>query len=103
MISIGQPHRAVPATGAVCLSIACRIAGSIPNRLSTAGEGPIAVAHPSGVILVDAAVEQADNPSRARAVYGALYRTTRRLFEGNVLYRPRNVSRRTADLPAAAE
>ena len=103
MISIGQPHRAVPATGAVCLAIACRIAGSIPNRLSTAGERPIAVAHPSGVILVDAAVERADDPSRARAVHGALYRTTRRLFEGHVLYRPRNASRRAADLPAAAE
>jgi 2-methylaconitate cis-trans-isomerase PrpF len=103
MISIGQPHRAVPVTGAVCLAIACRIAGSIPNKLSSAGERQILVAHPSGVILVDSAVEQADDPIRARAVHGALYRTTRRLFEGHVLYRPRSATRRAADLPAAAE
>jgi len=103
MISVGQPHRAVPVTGAVCLAIACRVEGSIPNRLSTAGEKPIAVAHPSGVILVDSAVEQAGDPARARAVHGAVYRTTRRLFEGHVLYRPRATGIRAAAFPAAAE
>jgi 2-methylaconitate cis-trans-isomerase PrpF len=33
MISIGQPHRAVPITGAACLAVATRIRGSIPHRL----------------------------------------------------------------------
>jgi 2-methylaconitate cis-trans-isomerase PrpF len=89
MLSMGQPHRAVPVTGATCLAVAVRIEGSLPNRPARAGEGPIAIAHPSGVTLVDAAVEHAGEPARARALYGALYRTTRRLFEGHVLYRTR--------------
>ena len=87
MISIGQPHRAVPITGATCLAIAVRIAGTLPNRLARADGGPITIAHPSGTTVVDAAVEHADDPAAARAVHGAVYRTTRRLFEGNVFYR----------------
>ena len=31
MSSLGQPHRAVPLTGALCLAAACRVAGSIPE------------------------------------------------------------------------
>ena len=87
MISIGQPHRAVPITGATCLAIAVRIAGSLPNRLARACTGPITIAHPSGTTVVDAAVELADAPAKARAIHGAVYRTARRLFEGNVFYR----------------
>jgi 2-methylaconitate cis-trans-isomerase PrpF len=87
MISVGQPHRAVPITGATCLAIAVRIAGSLPNRLGRAGNGPITIAHPSGTTVVDAAVEHADDPARTRAIHGAVYRTARRLFEGNVFYR----------------
>ena len=41
----------------------------------------------SGTIVVDAEVEHAGDPARARAVHGALYRTQRRMFEGVVLYR----------------
>ena len=87
MISVGQPHRAVPITGATCLAIAVRIAGSLPNRMARTGSGPITIAHPSGTTVVDAAVERADDPASARAVHGAVYRTARRLFEGNVFYR----------------
>jgi 2-methylaconitate cis-trans-isomerase PrpF len=89
MISVGQPHRAVPITGAICLAVATRIGGTIPHRLASAG-APIRIAHPSGLIVVDADVENADEPARARAVHGAVYRTTRRLFEGHVLYRTRS-------------
>jgi 2-methylaconitate isomerase len=87
MISIGQLHRAVPITGATCLAIAVRIAGSLPNRMARAGDGPITIAHPSGTTVVDAAVEHADAPEKARAIHGTVYRTTRRLFEGSVFYR----------------
>jgi 2-methylaconitate cis-trans-isomerase PrpF len=99
MISIGQPHRAVPITGAVCLGIASRIVGSVPNELSSAGNGPISVAHPSGVTIVDAEIESADDPVRARALHGAVYRTARRLFDGYVSYRPRF---RTSELQTQA-
>jgi 2-methylaconitate isomerase len=85
MISVGQPHRATPITGAICLSVATRIPGSIPAQLSNAN-GPTRIAHPSGVTLVDANVSLSAS-GEAKADYGAVYRTARRLFEGNVVYR----------------
>jgi hypothetical protein len=85
MISVGQPQRAVPITGAIYLAVATRIRGSIPAGLSRPN-GPIRIAHPSGVTLVDAAVSVSSS-GVAKADYGAVYRSARRLFEGNVLYR----------------
>jgi 2-methylaconitate cis-trans-isomerase PrpF len=85
MISVGQPHRAVPITGAICLSVASRVPGSIPAALSSA-KGPIRIAHPSGVTLVDASVV-VSAAGEVKAEYGAVYRSARRLFEGHVLYR----------------
>jgi 2-methylaconitate isomerase len=81
MISVGQPHRAVPITGAVCLAVAARVAGSIPQQLCASAEGPIRIGHASGTILVDAAMRD------GKALNGAVFRTARRLFEGNVIYR----------------
>jgi 2-methylaconitate isomerase len=80
MNSVGQPHRAVPITGAICLAVAARVAGSIPHQLCSASEGPIRIGHASGTTQVDAEVSQ------GRAVYGGVYRTARRLFEGAVVY-----------------
>src|ERR1700687_4078344 len=34
MISIGQPHRAVPLTGAMCLAVAARIGGTVVGRIA---------------------------------------------------------------------
>jgi 2-methylaconitate cis-trans-isomerase PrpF len=85
MISMGMAHRAVPITGALCLAVACRIAGSVPHRVSPPREGQIRVAHPSGVTVVDAMV--ATDGALPVAESCAVYRTTRRLFEGTVLYR----------------
>lgn len=82
MVSMGQPHRATPITGAICLAIAARIPGSLPHRLCAGLAGPLRIAHPSGVTLVDAGLS-----AGSEAEYGAVYRTARRLFEGNVLYR----------------
>jgi 2-methylaconitate cis-trans-isomerase PrpF len=79
MISVGQPHRAVPVTGAVCLAVACRMPGTLAHSLCTAQAGPISIGHASGSLLVDAEVVQ------GHATHGAVYRTARRLFEGAVL------------------
>jgi 2-methylaconitate cis-trans-isomerase PrpF len=103
MISSGQPHRAVPVTGATCLAIAARITGTIPNRLASASPGAITIAHPSGLVVVDAAVTNADDPERARADFGAVYRTARRLFDGRVYYRPMKGRVPASVLHAAAE
>lgn len=83
MISVGQPHRAVPITGAICLAVAARVAGSIPHSVCRAQAGPIRIGHASGTTQVDAAVMQGE------VEYGAVYRTARRLFEGAVVYRAR--------------
>ncbi|MEZ5743424.1 MAG: PrpF domain-containing protein [Sphingomonadaceae bacterium] len=83
MISVGQPHRAVPITGAICLGVACRVPGSIPARLCASKGGPIRIGHASGTTQVDAVVED------GVAKLGAVYRTARRLMEGNVIWRDR--------------
>lgn len=86
MISVGQPHRAVPITGAICLAVAARIPGTIPHTLCTADTGPLRIGHASGTTVVDAEVTT-DADGRAEALYGAVFRSARRLFEGSVLAR----------------
>jgi len=87
MISVGQPHRAVPLTGALCLAVACRIPGSVPQSLLSADETgqDIRIGHPSGVIVVAAEVVREGDGFAVR--HGTAYRTARRLFQGEVLYR----------------
>ena len=87
MISIGQPHQAVPLTGALCLAAAARVPGSVAWRLlsEAARSGPLRIGHPSGVVLVDADVET--TPEGVKILQGTVYRTARRLFQGEVLYR----------------
>jgi len=91
MISVGQPHRAVPITGGLCLSAACRVPGSIPESMLPMQQGgQIRIGHPSGILLVDALVELSGAGPVAR--HASVYRTARRLFQGEVLYLPRSVS-----------
>jgi 2-methylaconitate cis-trans-isomerase PrpF len=88
MISNGQAHRATPLTGALCLAVATRIAGSIANALGRPppGASAIRIAHASGRIVVDAKVDGAAD-GEPHAAYAAVYRTARRLFDGRVHYR----------------
>lgn len=83
MISMGTPHRAVPLTGALCLAVAMRTKGTLAHALARAGAETIRIAHPSGILEVDARVVEQDG--MPFAVHGAVYRTARRLFEGNLL------------------
>ena len=85
MISIGQPHRAVPLTGALCLAVACRVPGTIPWRLARAQNGPLRIGHPSGIVLVDARIET--RGAGVHVLHATVHRTARRLFQGEVLYR----------------
>jgi 2-methylaconitate cis-trans-isomerase PrpF len=87
MISVGQAHRAVPLTGALCLAVATRLAGTIPATLAKGlrpDAAEIRIANPSGITRVDAKVTAGPSPT---AEYAAVYRTARRLFEGRVLVR----------------
>lgn len=97
VISSGQPHRATPLTGAMCLAVATRVPGSLAAGMAQGlarDASRIRIAHPSGIIDVDAKVvaakqDRASPPATANvhAEYAAVYRTARRLFEGRVLYR----------------
>lgn len=85
MISIGQPHRAVPLTGALCLAVACRVPGSLAWELARPGMGDVRIGHPSGTILVAAEVRE-DNGALA-VPHASVYRTARLLFRGEVFHR----------------
>jgi 2-methylaconitate cis-trans-isomerase PrpF len=85
MISAGQPHRATPLTGAMCLAAAAKIPNTLPwaaTRRSLAG--PLLLGHASGTISVDAtvAVEHGD----VQVISTSVFRTARRLMEGRVFF-----------------
>jgi 2-methylaconitate cis-trans-isomerase PrpF len=86
MISVGQPHRAVPLTGALCLAVACRVPGTVAHELVRPGDvtQPVRIGHPSGSILVAAEVTAGNDGYHVP--YATVFRTARRLFQGEVLY-----------------
>jgi 2-methylaconitate cis-trans-isomerase PrpF len=86
MISMGNTHRALPLTGALCLGVAAHITGTVVNRHTRGGrenDAEVRILQPSGVIVVGAEVDEGDSGWHARLV--SVYRTQRRLFEGSVL------------------
>jgi len=88
MISLGQPHRAVPLTGAMCLAVAARIEGSLIHRVArrpAALDDPVRIAQPSGLTVVGASVRREGDSWRAEQA--TVYRTARRLMDGAVYIR----------------
>lgn len=86
MISMGNTHRALPLTGALCLGVAARISGTLVHRHTRSGRGndaDLRILQPSGVSVVGAKVEKIEGVWHARKA--SVYRTQRRLFEGAVL------------------
>jgi 2-methylaconitate cis-trans-isomerase PrpF len=86
MIGRGIPHRSVPVTTALCLATACRIPGTVANRLlgeTARGAETIRVAHPSGVWEMAARVR--DTPQGPYAEMAGAAMTARRLFQGEVM------------------
>jgi 2-methylaconitate cis-trans-isomerase PrpF len=91
MVSMEKVHRAVPLTGAMCLGVACRIAGSLPARLAgpSARADEVRLVHPSGLLSVGAEVARGDGAGDEawQARSAVVYRTARRLMEGRVATR----------------
>jgi len=88
MISIGQPHRAVPLTGAMCLAVASRIEGTVVSgiaRRSASPGDPVRIAQPSGLTVVGAVVRRERDEWFAESA--TVCRTARRLMEGWVFVR----------------
>ncbi|MEM7442793.1 MAG: PrpF domain-containing protein [Pseudomonadota bacterium] len=82
IVSMGNVHRAVTLTGAMCLATAVRIPGSIANELARES-GTTLVGNPSGLLPVEAEVRRSGNGFEA--VSATTYRTQRRIMEGAVL------------------
>jgi 2-methylaconitate cis-trans-isomerase PrpF len=86
MMSMGLPHKATPLTGAMCLAVACKITGTVANAVANPESGSreeFRIGHPSGVLQLSAACERVDGAWRVAEA--GVFRTARRLFEGNVL------------------
>lgn len=82
MLSMGRAHRAVPLASALCLGVACRIEGTIPNRLAARISGDeVRVGNPSGLLSVGAEVRY---DSEWVADSAVSFRTARRLMQGEV-------------------
>lgn len=87
-LSNGQPHRALPLTASLCTAVAANIAGTLVAEALAPGAGAqVRIGMPSGILTVGAEVGQ-DSAGQWLAHSGALYRTTRRLFDGRI-YVPR--------------
>jgi 2-methylaconitate cis-trans-isomerase PrpF len=82
MLSSGNAHRAIPITSALCVAVACRTPGTLPAALCCSSTGPLRIGHPSGVIVVEAEPDPASGEVR----HASVYRTARRLFQGEVFY-----------------
>ncbi|MGG1596539.1 2-methylaconitate cis-trans isomerase PrpF family protein [Paenibacillus naphthalenovorans] len=79
-LAMGTLHKAHAVSGAMALAAACQIPGSIPNQLTTSSGSGVRVGHPSGILYVEAKVEQHKSSwSVERAACG---RTARRLMDG---------------------
>jgi 2-methylaconitate cis-trans-isomerase PrpF len=85
MISMGRPHRAIPVTGALCLAAAARIPGTVAAEMvAQKGDADMRIGHPSGTMRVSADIRLSDGAMKVRSA--TIYRTARRLFQGEVLY-----------------
>lgn len=91
-ISSEDPHGAIPITAALCVAAAANMKGSVFSTIFPGGKPPagqaIRIAHPSGIIAVDADLAT-DEDGAMVAKSGIIYRTARKLFDGKVYYRPR--------------
>jgi len=82
LISMGQVHRVLPLTGSMCLGVACRIPGTVPNLICKEQGGDIRLANPSGILPLDANVVVDGNVVTAKSC--TVYRTARPLMAGQV-------------------
>jgi len=80
VISMGNCHRAVALTVAMCLGVAARVDGTVVRECVGDASHDIRLGHPSGVLPIDAAVRVRDGAAWAERV--TVYRTARRLMEG---------------------
>jgi len=103
MISMGDPHRALPGTCSTCLAVSSQIDGTLVHRNTKPNaDGDVRLMHPSGVLHAAAKVRRDGNDGWF-AEKASLYRTQRRLFDGNVYMSAAAVPKYRAYLDSVAE
>ncbi|CAO2650968.1 Nn.00g092650.m01.CDS01 [Neocucurbitaria sp. VM-36] len=88
-LSDTQPHRAIPLTAALTTAVAARISGTIVEQMLAPDpvmDGAITIGHASGRLQVNATMDQ-ENP--VVPVSATVYRTAKRLFDGNIFWTDR--------------
>lgn len=82
-LSMGQAHKAVPLTLALCLGAAANMSGTLAAQVRSVrggDSGPVVIGHPSGTVEIGATMED------GRIVSADLLRTARVLMKGEVYY-----------------
>lgn len=85
-LSDTQPHRAIPLTAALTTAVAARLPGTIVEQMLAPEplmKGAITIGHGSGRLQVNATM---DEKNKLIPVTGAVYRTAKRLFEGETFW-----------------
>ena len=89
-LSVGQPHKAVPITVALALAAAARVPGStvadVVGGKDPVDDAGITIGHASGNILVGANFDTDGVLTSA-----TVFRTARRLFEGQIFWKNESV------------
>lgn len=83
LVSMGNFHRAITLTGAMCVAVAARVPGTlIADHVPPTGD--VLIGNPSGVLPVQADVS--DGPEGLVAHSATTFRTQRRIMEGYLAY-----------------
>lgn len=83
IVSVGNVHRAITLTGAMCVAVAARIPGTIVHELAVPAQTTL-VGNPSGLLPVEADVRESS--AGWEVLSATTYRTQRRIMEGFVLF-----------------
>ncbi|KAG9185893.1 mannan endo-1,6-alpha-mannosidase [Alternaria panax] len=95
-LSDTQPHRAIPLTAALTSAVAARIQGTIVEQMLAPEplmDGAITIGHASGRLQVNATM---DMKNKLYPVSGTVFRTAKRLFEGETFWSDKTDKREEA-------
>lgn len=80
--SMGKPHPTIQMTGAVCVGAASATPGTVVNAI-VQGKRDLVISHACGTMMVRG--QAREEHGEINIVSGSVYRTARRLMEGNVM------------------
>lgn len=81
LVSMGNFHRAITLTGAMCVAVAAQVEGSLVQEAAGGRLVAVRIGNPSGVLPAGAEMSAA-----GEALSATTFRTQRRIMEGAVLY-----------------